>query len=82
MAHQTRTLFYVDFEDLSDRITRFFKRTSLHIADCAENIGSSGAASELASLGRYDAARDVLQNYRRSSTLRQRLMQQLRQEQQ
>ena len=78
MAHQTHTLFHVDFEDLSDRITRFFKRAGSHIADCAESIGSARAAGELASLGRYDAAKAVMQNYQHSSKLRQKLIQQLR----
>lgn len=78
MAHQTHTLFHVNFEDLSDRITRFFKRAGLHIADCAESMGSTRAAGELASLGRYDAAKAVMQNYQHSSKLRQRLIQQLR----
>ena len=77
MAHQTHTLFHVDFEDLSDRITRFFKRAGLHIADCGESIGSARAAGELASLGRYDAAKAVMQNYHHSSKLRQKLIQQL-----
>ena len=78
MAHQTHTLFHVDFEDLSDRITRFFKRAGLHIADCGESIGSARAAGELASLGRYNAAKDVMQNRQHSAKLRQKLIQQLR----
>lgn len=78
MAYQTHTLFHVDFEDLSDRITRFFKRAGLHIADCGESIGSARAAGELASLGRYNAARDVMKNFKRSSALRQKLIQQLK----
>ena len=78
MIPQTHTLFHIDFEDLSDRIIRFFKRAGLHIADCGESMGSARAASELASLGRYDAAKDVVQNRQHSAKLRQRLIQQLR----
>ena len=78
MAHQAHTPFELFTENTLDTITRFFKRAGLHIVDVGESIGSARAASELASLGRYEAARAVIDNYSQCSEARQRLIRQLK----
>ena len=78
MTPAMNTPFENTFEDFVRNTKRFFKRVGLRIVDFGEGMGCARAASELASLGRYDAARAVIENYHQCSEARSRLIRRLK----